>query len=90
MHIRVTEKPTNLGPDPKVVLTFEGTHDVGRIVYLLAAGLTEHVHLAAQLVSKLRALPGGVAALQLLAKHGGTDYTAEWPGGFDPAAKEGE
>lgn len=85
---RVSEKPTDFGPEPKITITVEGTHDVGRITDLLARGLVEHVVIAADLVRKLRALPGGVAALKLFAEHGGRDYTQEYPGGFDPEAGE--
>lgn len=91
MKARVTDLPDpgdGLGPNPKIVLTIEGTHDVSRIVNLLASGLAEHVTAAADLVAKLRALSGGMAALRLLAVHGGPDFTAEWPGGFDPNAGE--
>jgi hypothetical protein len=87
IKIRVTDIPHDapFEHEPKITITVQGTHDVSRAVNLLAHGLTEHVHVAAQLVSKLRALPGGVAALRLLAEHGGTDYTVEYPGGRDPA-----
>lgn len=81
---RVSERADDLGPDVKMTITVQGTHDVGRITHLLANGLTEHIVVAAEAVRKLRKLPGGVAALELLAKHGGPDYTTEYPGGHDP------
>jgi hypothetical protein len=91
INIRVTERRGgDLGPEPKVVLTFDGSHDVGRIVYLLSRGLVEHVAAADGVVSKLRALPSGVEALELLTRHGGPDYMATYPGGFDPDAEAGE
>lgn len=81
---RVSERQTDQGPEPKFTITVQGSHDVGRVVHLFASGLVEHVVVAAEAVRKLRKLPGGVAALQCLAQHGGPDYTQECPGGFDP------
>lgn len=89
---RISEKPDrgNHALDPKITITVQGTHDVGRVVHLFASGLVEHVMTAAEMVRKLRALPGGVAALELLAEHGGTDFTKEYPGGVDPDDKAGD
>jgi hypothetical protein len=86
---RVTDRPDDHGGyNPKITITVQGTHDVSRITQLLASGLVEHVIVAADLVRKLRKVPGGVAALKVLAEHGGPDYTQEYPGGHDPEAGE--
>lgn len=93
MTTRLTELPApgdGLGPNPKITITVQGTHDVGRIVHLLSKGLTEHVILAADLVRKMRQHPSGLAALKLLALHGGTDFTKEYPGGIEPEDWTGE
>lgn len=89
----VTELPDpgdGLGPNPKIVMTFEGTHDVSRIVHLLSRGLVEHATVAVGLVRELRANPGGLAALKLLVLHGGPDFTHEYPGGVAADDKAGE
>jgi hypothetical protein len=63
--------------DPRVTLTFEGTHDVSRLVHLLAAkGNCEQGRIADELIEELRRNVGGMSALQLLADHGGPDFTA--------------
>jgi hypothetical protein len=85
---RLSERAGDLGPDPKLTITVQGTHDVGLVVHLLASGLVEHIIVAAEAVRKLRKTPGGVAALKVLAEHGGPDYTTEYPGGHDPDAGE--
>jgi len=83
-----TGRGEGFAADVKLSITVQGSHDVSRIVHLFAHGLVEHVVVAAELVRKLRAIPAGVAALKLLAEHGGPDYTTEYPGGHDP--DEGE
>jgi len=59
--------------DPVVVLVATGTHDVSRIVNLLASGNCEQVGLAQRVLDQVRRHNGGRAALQLLAAHGGPD-----------------
>jgi hypothetical protein len=83
---RITEKPHDppFERDLRVSISVTGAQDVSRIVQLLASGQIEHVMVAADMVRKLRALPGGVAALELLHEHGGPDYTTSYPGGHDP------
>jgi len=85
---RISQRHSDFGPDPKLTITVQGTHDVGRIVHLLARGRVEEIIAAAEAVRKLRRLPGGIAALQSLAQAGGPDYMQEYPGGHDPAAGE--
>lgn len=75
------------GPDPIVVLTAVGTHDVSRLVYLLSRGNCEHVELAQRLASNLRRKPGGYAALAVLKDHGGPDFT-EGPFKSTPDAEQ--
>jgi hypothetical protein len=62
--------------DPVLVLVTTGTHDVSRLVNLLAGNrvpVTEHLTLAERLWRQVRRHNGGRAALKLLTAHGGPD-----------------
>lgn len=62
--------------DPVVVLVTTGTHDVSRLVNLLAGSrlaLVEHMDVSEKIRKQVRRHNGGRAALQLLAAHGGPD-----------------
>lgn len=61
--------------DPVVVLVISGTHDVSRIVNLLARVNCEQVGLASKVLRQVKRHAGGRAALALLARHGGADFT---------------
>jgi len=64
--------------DPVVVLVATGTHDVSRLVNLLAGSrmaLCEHMGLSEQILRQVKRHNGGRAALKLLAAHGGPDFT---------------
>jgi hypothetical protein len=64
--------------DPVVVLVVTGTHDVSRIVNLLAGNrmaLCEHMTVSEQILRQVKRHNGGRAALKLLAAHGGPDLT---------------
>lgn len=63
------------GPEPVVVMVVTGTHDVSRLVNMLARGNCEQVGYAAKLLRQLRRHNCGQAALRLLAQHGGPDFT---------------
>jgi hypothetical protein len=65
------------GPDPVIVLVVTGTHDVSRFVDLLAGGqpLTEQLSLGKRIREQVRRHNGGRAALELLRRHGGPDFT---------------
>jgi hypothetical protein len=63
--------------DPVVVLVATGTHDVSRLVHLLAGGNCEQGTLARKVLGQIRRRNGGRAALTLLARHGGADFTRE-------------
>lgn len=67
------------GPDPVVVLVVTGTHDVSRLVGLLASGqpLVEQIALGRKVREQVRRHSGGRAALELLRLHGGPDFTQE-------------
>jgi len=69
------------GPEPVVVLVVTGTHDVGRLVGLLAGGhpLVEQLSLGKRIRSQVRRHSGGRAALELLRQHGGPDFTKDTP-----------
>jgi hypothetical protein len=60
--------------DPVVVLVATGTHDVSRLVALLATGTCEQGSLSQRVLTQVRRRNGGRAALQLLAAHGGPDF----------------
>lgn len=62
--------------DPVVILVATGTHDVSRLVNLLAGSrmaLCEHNGLADRIRRQVSRRNGGRAALKLLAAHGGPD-----------------
>jgi len=75
------------GPDPVVVLVIKGTHDVSRFVNLLAGGppVVEQLELGGRIRSQVRRHRGGRAALDLLHRHGGPDFTTEIPDGANGA-----
>jgi DNA-binding NarL/FixJ family response regulator len=78
---RAYDKPNTNGfaPDPVVVLVVTGTHDVSRLVNLLAGTqpVIEQIGLAEQVRHQVRRHHGGRAALELLHQHGGPDFTTE-------------
>jgi hypothetical protein len=62
--------------DPVVVLVATGTHDVSRLVNLLAGSrlaLCEHAHLSDRIKRQVNRYNGGREALKLLRAHGGPD-----------------
>ncbi len=61
--------------EPVVVLVVTGTHDVSRLVNLLAGGNCEHGDLARRVLRSIKRHNGGRSALALLARHGGPDFT---------------
>lgn len=64
--------------DPAVVLVVTGTHDVSRIVNLLAGSrlaLCEHMDVSERILRQVKRHNGGQAALKLLAAHGGPDFS---------------
>lgn len=63
--------------EPVVVLVVKGGHDVSRLQHTLGGGpaVGEQLQLAEQLARQLQRHNGGRAALQLLARHGGRDFT---------------
>jgi len=65
------------GPDPVVVLVVTGTHDVSRLVQLFNGGsvLTEQLQVGKRIREQVGRHNGGQAALRLLAKHGGPDFS---------------
>lgn len=81
---RAYDKVNNDGfpPDPVVVLVATGTHDVSRLMHLLAGGqpTIEQSRLAQHVLGQVRRGNAGRAALRLLAEHGGPDLL-EAPGG---------
>ncbi len=85
IRVAETDHGDGFGPEPGITITAKGTDDVARLVHLLARGLTEQIIVAADIVKKLRRNKGGRAALKLLAKIGGPDFTTHLPGQFDPA-----
>lgn len=74
---RAYDKPTDFGPEPVVVLVVTGTHDVSRLIGLFARGNSEQIEVGKKLSRKVRAHNGGRAALALLSRHGGPDFTRE-------------
>lgn len=78
---RAYDKPAAEGwpADPVVVMVVTGTHDVSRLVHLLSRGLVEQNEVGRTVQRQLRRHNGGTAALQLLAAHGGPDFTEEPP-----------
>lgn len=67
--------------DPVVVLVTTGTHDVSRLVNLLASGkpspTCEQVALGRQVLGQVKRHNAGRVALRLLRDHGGPDFTDE-------------
>ncbi len=65
--------------DPVVVLVATGTHDVSRLVNLMAHAkpfpTCEQVALGNRIAEQVRRHNGGRAALRLLRDHGGADFT---------------
>jgi hypothetical protein len=61
--------------DPVVVLVATGTHDVSRLVQMLAHGNCEQFDLSQKVIRQLRRHNAGRAALRLLRDHGGPDFT---------------
>lgn len=78
---RAYDKPgtDGFGPDPVVVLVVTGTHDVSRLVNLLAGAspVIEQLQLGARIRRQVRRHNGGRAALHLLRQHGGPDFALE-------------
>lgn len=73
--------------DPVVVLVVTGTHDVSRIVHVLAAGNCEQGDLGRSIATRLRRHNRGRDALNLLHSHGGKNLL-EPLGSGDPKAGE--
>ena len=73
--------------EPVVVLVTTGTHDVSRLVnYLNGASITvEQLDFAQRIVRQLKGHNKSRGALELLAAHGGRDFTDE-QSPTDPAA----
>lgn len=67
------------GPEPVVVLVVTGTHDVSRLVNLLAGGqpVIEQLQVGDRIRKQVKRHNGGRAALKLLRAHGGPDFTDE-------------
>lgn len=64
--------------DPVVVLVTTGTHDVSRLMNLLAGSrmaLCEHMGLSGRILRQVNRHNGGRAALKLLVEHGGPDLS---------------
>lgn len=77
---RAYDKPGDaFGPEPVVVLVVTGTHDVSRLVNLLAGGqpVIEQLQLGERIREQVKRHNGGAAALKLLRDHGGPDFTGE-------------
>ncbi len=77
---RAYDKPGDaFGPEPVVVLVVTGTHDVSRLVNLLAGGqpVIEQLQLGKRIREQVKRHNGGQAALKLLRDHGGPDFTDE-------------
>jgi hypothetical protein len=81
---RAYDKPNTDGfpPEPVVVLVVEGTHDVCRLVNLFAGGpvTIEQLEVGRRMRAQVRRHNGGRGALELLAAHGGPDFTDEEAG----------
>lgn len=81
IETRAYDKPNSDGfpPDPVVVLVATGTHDVSRLVNVLngASPTIEQLMVGERVVRQVRRHNQGRAALELLAEHGGPDFTAE-------------
>jgi hypothetical protein len=70
---------------PTVVLVISGTHDISRLLYTLSGGSanSQLIALGHALAKKVRRHSAGRSALQLLAKHGGPDFTEPGPDQLD-------
>ncbi len=64
--------------DPVVVMVVTGSHDVSRLMYMLACGNCEEVGLAQFLRRQVLRSNGGRAALKLLRDHGGPDLLEKY------------
>jgi len=64
---------------PVAVIVVAGTHDVSRLINLFggATANVEQLQTGRKLLAQIRNHNGGRAALQLLARHGGPDFTPE-------------
>jgi len=64
---------------PVAVIVATGTHDVSRLINLFggATANVEQLQTGRKLLAQIRNHNGGRAALQLLARHGGPDFTPE-------------
>jgi hypothetical protein len=65
--------------DPVVVLVVTGTHDVSRLVHVMAGGpaVVEQLVASEMIQRQVRRHNGGRSALKLLRDHGGADFTAK-------------
>lgn len=65
--------------EPVAVLVVTGTHDVSRLINTLAGSpaVIEQLQTGRKLLAQIRRHNGGRAALELLARHGGPDFTPE-------------
>lgn len=74
------EHNNEFGPDPVVVLVAKGTHDVSRLINLFAGSppVIEQLQFGDQIRRQVRRHNGGRAALDLLRRHGGPDFTPEF------------
>jgi hypothetical protein len=81
--VRAYDKPNTEGfpPDPIIVLVAEGTHDVSRLIHVLngAPVTIEQMNVGAQVLKQVRRHNSGRAALELLQRHGGRDFTNPAP-----------
>jgi len=64
---------------PVAVIVVTGTHDVSRMINTLSGSpaVIEQLQAGRKLLAQIRNHNGGRAALQLLARHGGPDFTPE-------------
>lgn len=74
---RAYDNDTDFGPEPVVVIVVTGTHDVSRLVNLLAGQppVSEQQLFGERVRQQVRRHNGGRAALELLKRHGGPDFT---------------
>jgi hypothetical protein len=63
--------------EPVVVLVVTGQHDVSRLVHTMTTAPAEQMHAGRNLARQLKRHNKGHAALALLKRHGGADFTAE-------------
>lgn len=78
--------------EPVAVLVVTGHHDVSRLINTLAGNpaVIEQLKTGRKLLKQVRRHNGGRAALELLARHGGPDFTPENTTIKIPAVDEGE